>query len=122
MEFMFLLGIHHVARIRRIRCRMGPAPPPLIDFLPPDKIPYGKSSPSMGFLPPPPSQNKPAHAVPIVHMEFVFKKNYHRGGSSPMGFHKACHMILFPWGSSAMVFLPGEGLLHGIPSGGTFAI
>ena len=24
--------------------------PPPMDFLPPDKIPYGKSSPSMGFL------------------------------------------------------------------------
>ena len=26
-------------------------------------------------------------------------------------------MVLFPWGSSAMGFLPGEGLLYGIPSG-----
>ena len=31
-------------------------------------------------------------------------------------------MVLFPWGSSAMGFLPGEGLPYGIPSGGTFAI
>ena len=31
-------------------------------------------------------------------------------------------MVLFPWGSSAMVFLPVEGLLYGIPSGGTFVI
>ena len=27
-----------------------------------------------------------------------------------------------PWGSSAMGFLPEEGLPYGIPSGGTFAI
>ena len=31
-------------------------------------------------------------------------------------------MVLFPWGSSAMGFLPGEGLPYGIPSGGTCAI
>ena len=32
-------------------------------------------------------------------------------------------MVLFPpWESSAMGFLPGEGLPYGIPSGGTFAI
>ena len=47
----------------------------------------------------------------------------HRGGSSAIGFlpGKACHMVLFPWGSSAMGF-PGEGLPYCIPSGGTFAI
>ena len=26
-------------------------------------------------------------------------------------------MVLFPWGSSAMGFLPGEGFPYGIPSG-----
>ena len=31
-------------------------------------------------------------------------------------------MVLFPWGSPAMGFIPGEGLPYGIPSGGTFAI
>ena len=32
-------------------------------------------------------------------------------------------MALFPpWGSSAMGFIPGEGLPYGIPSGGKFAI
>ena len=31
-------------------------------------------------------------------------------------------MVLFPWGSPAMGFLPGEGLPYGIPSGGTFGI
>ena len=51
-----------------------------MDFLPPDKIPYGKSSPSMGFLPPPPKKQKIAHAVPIIHMEFVLEEICHRGG------------------------------------------
>ena len=32
-----------------------PPPPPWISF-PQDKIPYGKRSPSMGFLPPPPKK------------------------------------------------------------------
>ena len=109
MELKFLLGIHHVARIRRIRCHMGPP----MDFLPPDKIPYDKSSPSMGFRPPLlPKQI--AHAVPILHMEFVLEEICHRGGSSAMG------------------FLPGECLpygiislgksCYGISSGGRFAI
>ena len=41
---------------------------------------------------------------------------YHRWG-------KLYHMVLFPpWGSSAMGFIPGEGLPYGIPSGGKFAI
>ena len=32
-------------------------------------------------------------------------------------------MVLFPpWGSSAMGFIPGEGLPYGIPTWGTFAI
>ena len=30
-------------------------------------------------------------------------------------------MVLLPWGSSAMVFLPGEGLPYGIISAGTIS-
>ena len=105
MELMFLLGIHHVARIRRIRCRMGPPP---MDFLPPDKIPYDKSFPSMGFFSPPPLPKQAAHAVPIVYMEFVLEEICH--GISSGG--KACHMVLFPLGK----------LCYGISSGGRFAI
>ena len=37
------------------------------------------------------------------------------GGGSPYG-------IIPPWGSSAMGFLPGEGLPYGIPSSGKFVI
>ena len=70
-------------------------------------------------------------------MEFVLEEICHRGGRFviwhyfPLG--KFCHGITFlggilpygiisPWGSSALGFLPGEGLPYGIPSWGTFAI
>ena len=66
-------------------------------FLSPDKIQYGKSSPSMGSPPPPPPI---AHAVPILHMEFVLEEICHRGGRFAIWYY-------FPWGSSAMGFLPG---------------
>ena len=55
----------------------------------------------------------------ICHIEGeVLPWNFVRGGAIfglPYG-------IISPWGSSAMVFIPGEGLLYGIPSGGTFAM
>ena len=45
------------------------------------------------------------------------------GGEICHRWGKLYHMVLFPpWGSSAMGFIPGEGLPYGIPSGGKFAI
>ena len=74
----------------------SPPPPPWISF-PPDTIPYGKSSPSMGFLPPPP-KNKNV----FPKMEFVLRRFAIEGEGLPYG-------IISPWGSSAMGFLPGGG-------------
>ena len=104
-----------------------------MDFLPPDKIPYGKSSQSMGFRPPPlPKQI--AHAVPILHMEFVLEEICHRGGSSAMGFLPGGRLAIwyyFPgevllWDFFRgkvchMVFLQGERLPYGIISAGTIS-
>ena len=78
----------------------------------------------MGFRPPPlPKQI--AHAVPILHMEFVLEEICHRGGSSAMVFlpggRLAIIMVLYPWGSPAMVFLQGERLSYGIISAGTIS-
>ena len=73
-------------------------------------------------------------------MEFVLEEICHRGGRFAIWYYfplgKFCHGIssgggggeclpcgiISPWGSSAMGFLPGEGLPYGIPSWGTFAI
>ena len=101
MELMFLLGIHHVVRIRRIRCLMG-FPPPM-DFLPPDKIPYGKSCPSMGFLsPPPPSQHK-SHMLSQYYIWTLCWRRFAIEGE------------VLPWD-----FFRGEGLPYGIISLGKF--
>ena len=101
----FLLGIHHVARIRRIRCHIG-SPPPMDP--PPDKIPYGKSFPSMGFLPPPPSQSK-SH---MLSQYYIWNLCWRRFAIEGEGLP---YIIISPWGSSAMGFLPGGGgLPHGI--------
>ena len=77
-----------------------PPPPPWISF-PPEQIPYGKSSPSMGFLPPP-LPNKIAHAVPILHLELVLEDIcVPRWEGLPYG-------IIPPWGSSAWDFFRGR--------------
>ena len=102
---------------------MGFLPPPPWITPPPPRIlyQYGKNSPSIWDSSPPPPK-KIAHAVPILHMEFVL------GGDLPKR-GKVCHMVLFPsgevllwdffWGKVChMVFLQGERLLYGIISGG----
>ena len=52
------------------------------------------------------------HGISSLIMKFVWVGGggiYHRWG-------KLYHMVLFPpWGSSAMGFIPGEGLPYGIP-------
>ena len=151
MELMFLLGIHHVARIRRIRCRMEP-PPPWVSF-PRIKYHMVKVPHLWDFSPPPPLPKQAAHAVPIIHIWNLCWRRFaieggvlpwdlFRGEGLPYGFislGKFCYGIssggrfairgetlpygiVPPWGSSAIGFLPGEGLPYGIPSGGTFAI
>ena len=112
----FLLGIHHVARIRRIRCHMGFPPPPWISF-PRIKYHMVKVPHLWDFSPPPPLPKQIAHAVLILlHMEFVLEEICHRGGSSAMGFLPGGgglpYGIIPPWGSSAMGFLPGGEACH----------
>ena len=101
-----------------------------MDFLPPDKIAYGKSSPSMGFRPPPPLPKQIAHAVPILHREFVLEEICHIGGTWDFfrGGGGACHMVLFPPAMGFlpgkvchMIFLHGESLPYGIISAGTIS-
>ena len=98
--------------------------PHLMDFRPPplDEIPYGKSSPSMGFIPPPPKKKQIAHAVPILHINiFAYSIN----PCSAKGFLPGRFAIwyYFPWGSSDIRFLPGEMACHMLfHSWGTFAI
>ena len=130
---MFLLGIHHVARIRRIRCRMGP-PPPWISF---PRIKYHMVKvPYLWDFSPPPLPKQAAHAVPIVHMEFVLEEICHRheGGVLPWDFFRGeglpygiISLGKFCYGISSggrfVYGIPsGERLPYGIPSGGTFAI
>ena len=89
-----------------------------------------RTPPPMDFSPPPPLPTKIAHAVPILHMEFVLEEICHRGGRFAIWYYsllgKFCHRIssggggggggglphgiIPPLGSSAMGFLPGEGL------------
>ena len=101
MELIFFLVIHHVARIRRIRCHLGCPPPPSMDSLPPDKIPHGKSSPSMGFLPPP--------------SQFCHGISSGGGGGLAIWYYS-------PLGKFCYGFSSGESLPYDIPSWGTFAI
>ena len=128
-----MLGIHHVARIRRIRCQHGICPPPPHDFPPPppppDKIPYGKSSHQWDFSPPP-LPTKIAHAVPILHMEICVGRRFAIEGEGlpyiipppprevlPSDFFRGevCHMVVPP--------PPPLGkFCYGISSGGRFAI
>ena len=174
---MFLLGIHHVARIRRIRCRMGPPPPPWISF-PRIKYHMIKVSHLWDFSPPPPPKTSRTCCPNSIYgicvggdlpwdffrgeglpygiislgklcygissggrfaIWYSFRGNVchmvlFQRGQSPMVFvplswnlcggrftieGKLYHMVLFPpGGSSAIGFLPGEGLPYGIPSGG----
>ena len=78
---------------------MGIYPPPPWTSFPPDKILkfpiYGISSPH---------PKKVAHAVPILHMKFVFEEICHRGGRFAIWYYPPP-----PWEISAMGFLPGWG-------------
>ena len=74
----------------------------------------------MGFRPPP-SQNKSHMLSQYYIWNLCWRRFAIEGEVLPWDFFRgnACHMVLFPWGSPAMGFLPGEGLPYGIPSGGT---
>ena len=123
----FLLGIHHVASIRRTRCHVESPPPPWISF-PPDKIPYGKSSPSMGFLPPPPppSQQK-SHMLSQYHIcNLCWRRIAIEGAGLPYGIIFPGEVLpwdLFRGGGGEICpiwyyFLPLGKFCHRISSGG----
>ena len=108
MELIFFFGDTSCCQNKANPVSHGMPPPPSMDSLPPDKIPHGKSSPSMGFLHPPPSSA----------MGFLPGGG---GGGLAIWYYPP------PWGSSAMGFLPGKVchmiFLHGerLPYGIIFA-
>ena len=97
----FFLGIHHVARIRRIRCHIGPPP---MDFLPPPpRIKYHMVKvPIYGISPPPPSQQKSHMLSQYYILSLCWRRFAIEGEGLPYG-------IIPSWGSSAIGFLPGGG-------------
>ena len=101
---IFLLGIHHVARIRRIRCHIGPPP----------------------WISPPPQQK--SHMLSQYYiMEFVLEEICHRGGRFAIWYYslmgKFCHRISSGGGRFATWYYSPLGkFCYGISSGGRFAI
>ena len=115
----FLLGIHHVARIR---CHIGSPPPPRIKY-------HMVEVPIYGISPPPPPPNKNRTCCSNITYGICV------GGDLPSDFFRGggggcCHMVLFPPGEVLLwdffrgkvchkVFLHGERLPYGIISRGT---
>ena len=109
--------------------------------------PVSHRTPPPPWISPPPLPTKTAHAVPILHLEFVLEEICHRGGRFAIWYYsllgkfchrissggggggKVCHMVLFPPGEVLLwdffrgkvchkVFLHGERLPYGIISEG----
>ena len=106
--------------------------PPPMDFIPPDKISYDKSSPSMGFLPPP-SQNRSHMLSQCCIWNLCWRRFAIVGEVLPWDFFRGRLAIwyYFPgevllWDffrgkACYMVFLQGERLPYGIISAGTIS-
>ena len=79
---------------------------PVSHRIPPPRIKYHMVKvPIYGISPPPPLPTKIAHAVPILHMEFVLEEICHRGGRF------AIYYYILP---SDFFRGGGGGLPHGI--------